>query len=107
MSSRWRAAVPLAGIVALAAALRIVGIGFGLPDPHARPDEQLAVDYAASIAAGDPNPHFFHWPSLTLYLFAAAFAAARAAGSGLSDEGRVLVARAIVAAAGTGTVLAA
>src|SRR5262245_35449090 len=107
MTSRLRAAIPLAGILLLGAALRFQALDFGLAYPHARPDEGTAVGHAVAILAGDPNPHFFHWPSLTLYLFASALALAKAAGATFNDPGRIVFARAIVAAAGTLTVLPA
>ena len=44
-------------------------IWFGLPYPMARPDEEAALGHALGIA-GDLNPQFFHWPSLTFYVFA-------------------------------------
>ena len=97
-------------VLALAAALRFVPIWFGLPFDRARPDEEVAIGHAVAILAGDLNPHFFHWPSLTLYLFAAAFwtgsALQRLAGAGphLTPNAQYLIARAIVALAGTLTV---
>ena len=72
-SGRW-----LALIVVFGAALRFVPIWFGLPFPHARPDETVALGLANSVRGGDLNPHFFHWPSLTIYIFAALNAAASA-----------------------------
>ena len=64
--TRW-----LWAIVLLAAALRLFPVWFGLPYPYARPDEAQAISGAVGVLAGDLNPHFFHWPSLTFYLFAA------------------------------------
>jgi hypothetical protein len=105
-STRWLWAIVVAG-----GALRFFPIWFGLPYPHARPDEETALGHAAAILDGDLNPHFFHWPSLIFYLFAAAFAAA----SGirrllsldpvLSGVEYVLIARALVALAGTLTIV--
>ena len=102
-----RAALPLAGVFALAAALRFYALGFGLPYPNARPDETTAVGHAAAILTGDPNPHFFNWPSLTLYVFAAALGAAKTIGIALTDGQPILIARFVVALAGSLTVLAA
>jgi Dolichyl-phosphate-mannose-protein mannosyltransferase len=59
-------------ILLIAAALRIFPVWFGLPFLHARPDEPESISRAVGILAGDLNPHFFHWPSLTFYVFAAA-----------------------------------
>ena len=64
-STRW-----LWAIILVAAALRIFPVWFGLPYLHARPDEAESISRASGILAGDLNPHFFHWPSLTLYMFA-------------------------------------
>lgn len=101
----------LAIIVVVGAALRFVPIWFGLPYPQARPDEETAIGYAVRMLDGDLNPHFFHWPSLTFYLFAGVLAAA----AGLRDllgiddpitfADRALVARGVVALAGTLTLV--
>src|SRR5687767_10706444 len=96
-SSRW-----LWLIVAAAALLRFVPIWFGLPYPHARPDENVSLGGAVAVMSGDPNPHFFHWPSLIFYLFAALHTAAswikRAlAGAPLTNIEFVLLARGCVA----------
>src|SRR6188474_1466712 len=66
----------LTWILVLAALLRLVPIWFGLPYGKARPDEETALGHAVAILGGNPNPQFFHWPSLTLYLFAGLFQAA-------------------------------
>src|SRR3954469_22232690 len=95
----------LAGAVLLGAALRFFPIWFGLPYSHARPDETTALGHAAAILAGDPNPHFFNWPSLTLYLFAGAFTAASAIAGTLARMDYFLIARAAVALAGPATIL--
>ena len=105
-SGRW-----LAVIVLFGAALRFVPIWFGLPFADARPDETVALGLANSVRGGDLNPHFFHWPSLTIYVFAALNAAASAIrralnvdpGSTFADQ--VVVARAFVAGAGTLTLV--
>ena len=46
---------------------RIWAIDFCLPGAVCRPDEQTNAGIALSIAAGDPNPHFFNYPSLYFY----------------------------------------
>src|SRR5262245_27352233 len=107
MLARLRAALPLAGMLALAAALRFTALDFGLPYPHARPDEGTAVGHAVAILSGDPNPHFFHWPSLALYVFAAVLAIAHTFGAALTAPQQVVLVRAVVAAAGTLTVVPA
>jgi hypothetical protein len=98
-------------IVVLGAALRFVPIWFGLPYPQARPDETTALGLAFSLRAGDLNPGFFNWPSLALYLFAGAQALVAAVRSvlgmdgPLSFEAQAIAARAIVASAGTLTIV--
>jgi hypothetical protein len=105
-STRW-----LAAIVLLGAAFRLFPIWFGLPYPHARPDEETAVGRAAAMLGGDLNPRFFHWPSLTFYLFAGAYRAASLARSALSIEPalspvqQLILSRVLVALAGTFTIV--
>jgi hypothetical protein len=97
-------------IVIAGGLLRIVPIWFGLPYGRARPDEETSIGLAAAILAGDPNPHFFHWPSLTFYLFAGLFQIASllrglALGDrGLTDAHRLLIARGCIALVGTATI---
>lgn len=98
-------------IVALAAALRFYPIWFGLPYPQARPDEETAISKAMSALDGDPNPGFFHWPSLTFYVFAAVLQTVRGLQTlvgearDLTFSEQALVTRAVVALAGTATIL--
>jgi len=105
-SGRW-----LVAIVALGALLRFFPIAFGLPYAQARPDETAALGLAGSIRSGDLNPHFFHWPSLALYLFAGVHAALSwtLRVMGVSTELTFIElapsARAVVAAAGTFTIV--
>src|SRR5579864_5072066 len=102
--------MPLAIVMLIGAGLRFVPIWFGLPFDRARPDEETAIGHAVAILAGDPNPHFFHWPSLTFYLFAASFTAVswihRLVGLDptLSVNEQYVIARGLVALAGTLTV---
>lgn len=97
-------------IIVVAAALRLVPVWFALDYPQARPDESVAIGHAASALDGDLNPRFFHWPSLTFYLFAGVFGFVSAArGVLLSDAAltyteQLVTARAVVALAGTATV---
>ena len=58
----------LAAILAVGAALRIWGLGFGLPHIAARPDEEVVVRIALGFFSGDYNPHMFLWPSLFFYI---------------------------------------
>jgi len=56
-------------------------MGYGLPQPHARPDEDKIVGPALAIARdGDPHPRQFTYPSLPTYLDTLVVLAARAAG---------------------------
>lgn len=75
----WRFAGP-ALVLAVAAALRLIGITWGLPDAtHVfsyHPDEFHSLRGAFSMALGDLNPHFFNYGSLSLYLVGAAAALA-------------------------------
>lgn len=64
-------------VLVLAAALRLWGVRWGLPGPthlfSYHPDEFHSLRGAlALLAAGDPNPHFFNYGSLYLYLAAVA-----------------------------------
>lgn len=106
----WPTAYALAAIVLLGGVLRFYPIWFGLPYLRARPDEETAVGVALSMLGGDLNPHFFHWPSLTFYVFAAIFAAASGVARALSLDpvtpaGYIVIARAAIALAGTLTLL--
>ncbi|MBI1849075.1 MAG: glycosyltransferase family 39 protein [Planctomycetes bacterium] len=60
--SRW-----LLAAVALAACVRLVGIGHDLPLVY-YPDEQHLVNRAVSLGGGDLNPHWFHKPAGLMYL---------------------------------------
>ena len=70
--SRLAAAAWLAVVLAVAAALRLWGIKWGLPDEthlfSYHPDEFHSLRAALAMAAGDPNPHFFNYGSLYLYV---------------------------------------
>src|SRR5689334_6569547 len=49
----------LLAILAGALALRLWGLGYGLPHTLARPDEQTLLDVLAKFDTGDLNPHWF------------------------------------------------
>ena len=106
-----RAAVPtstwLRLIVLAAAALRLFPIWFGLPYPHARPDEAVAIGHAMDVLEGRFNPQFFHWPSLIFYTFAAAALVRKLLflDPQLDPQTCLLLARGFVALAGTATVV--
>ena len=61
----------LGGLLALAAALRIVGSGYGLPFPLLDPDEANIVPRAWAVAHDAAfDPGFYDYPSLLVYLVA-------------------------------------
>src|SRR3954453_16246887 len=62
----------LAAILAGAAALRLVGIQYGLPYVSLlNPDEQNVVPRAWRMThGGGLDPHFFDWPTLVMYVLA-------------------------------------
>ena len=51
-------------ILPVAAAARLWGIGFCLPHPRCRPDEDAISAIAGGLRAGDLNPHVFNYPAL-------------------------------------------
>lgn len=72
VASRPRRRAMLAGIVLLAAVLRLWGIGFGLPYLY-HPDEPNKIHASLGIfKSGDLNPHYFLKPGFIVYLNAAA-----------------------------------
>src|SRR5947207_4760922 len=62
----------LAAILAVAAALRVVGLEYGLPFATLlNPDEQSIVPRAwKMVHGGGLDPHWFDYPSLVMYLLA-------------------------------------
>ena len=58
----------LALVLLLAAALRFTGLGWGLPDIEAKPDELLMIRIGLQCGTGDFNPHNFDYPTLLGYL---------------------------------------
>lgn len=91
--------------------LRLVSIWFGLPHLQTRPDEETAIGRAIAMRGGDLNPHFFHWPSLVFYVFAALLEAASWIRGllfhdpSLTLNEQFVVSRAFVALAGTATIV--
>ena len=57
----------LAVILALALAIRLLGINFGLPYVYYT-DEARIVNHAVAFGTGDLNPHAFDHPSLYMYV---------------------------------------
>jgi 4-amino-4-deoxy-L-arabinose transferase-like glycosyltransferase len=74
MMPRVRANLPLALVLLLALALRLWGIGWGLPSAthyfSYHPDESMVLLYAMSmnVFQGHLLPHFYNYGSLQLYL---------------------------------------
>ncbi len=110
----------LAFILAVGTVLRCWGIQFGLPLELARPDEEKIAQAAFHILQGDFNPHFFLYPSLFIYLTAAAYAvlvvfervlgtsavAVSLAAGAMADPSLLhLVARGLAAASGIATIV--
>jgi 4-amino-4-deoxy-L-arabinose transferase-like glycosyltransferase len=87
-------------LLLLAAGLRLWSIDFGLDIDRVRPDEEYIVGTAERmLATSDPNPHFFHYPTLLPYLNAMLL---RFAPESVAPR---LLGRMITAAFGVGTVL--
>ena len=99
--ARLRRYSPLLALLGLAAALRLIGIQYGLPFGNLlNPDEQNIVPRAWRMThGGGLDPHWFDYPSLLLYVLAPFQA--------WQDEPSYLTARLIVAAIGVGGVAAA
>src|SRR6266496_4455685 len=57
-------------VLLIAAAVRVWGLGFGLPYIAARPDETEIAGPAAGFLTGDLRPPFFEWPTLFAYAVA-------------------------------------
>jgi hypothetical protein len=73
----WRrrswAGLTLLAVLALALALRLHGITWGLPYAFINPDEGTVVPKAFAVARGQLNPMFFYYPSFFFYVLAAVF----------------------------------
>ncbi len=113
----------LIGLLVLAVAagaLRFYALDFGLPARNARPDEGYLVGLALGVGQGNINPKFFDYPSLNIYLtflvYAVWFILGALTGQWHTPEafalgiledptGAFLLARAVQAAFGVGTVL--
>jgi 4-amino-4-deoxy-L-arabinose transferase-like glycosyltransferase len=63
--------VALGAVLVVAAALRLVGIQYGLPFPLLNPDERNIVPRAwAMTHGGGLDPHWFDYPTLVIYVLA-------------------------------------
>ena len=62
----------MALLIALGAALRLIGIAYGLPALF-NADEPHIVNVAVSFGAGTLNPHHFKYPTLYMYLLFASY----------------------------------
>jgi len=106
----------LALLLAAAVALRVAGTSYGLPLLVNSDEMPIASHAVRMLATGDPNPGFFHYPSLYIYmqagLDAALYGAGRVTGkyAVLTDlDGRLMIraGRIMTALLGALTVLVA
>jgi 4-amino-4-deoxy-L-arabinose transferase-like glycosyltransferase len=67
--------VLLAAIIALAAAVRFWGLGFGLPHSQTRPDETQIIDVTLYFLRGDFKPPFYDYPWLYMWVLTALYMA--------------------------------
>ncbi|HEY3189304.1 MAG TPA: glycosyltransferase family 39 protein, partial [Solirubrobacteraceae bacterium] len=117
--SRSRFGAALLAVIGVGLGLRLWGLDYGLPHPAARPDEEVLIARLLAFDAGDPNPHWFIYPTFYLYLTYAWVKAVLLGGRLLGmlagptelsalmavDPGRVsLVARGLSALLGTATI---
>ena len=58
----------LIAVLAVALALRLKGVGWGLPYSFVNADESVVVPKGFAVARGHLNPEFFYYPSLFFYL---------------------------------------
>lgn len=100
-SSRWgNRWVALAALLAGAAALRLVGVQYGLPFPLLNPDEANIVPRAWRMShGGGLDPDWFEYPSLLMY--------ALAPFQNWADEPSYLAGRVVVVALGLAGIAAA
>jgi 4-amino-4-deoxy-L-arabinose transferase-like glycosyltransferase len=99
--SRWGSPwLALAGLLAGSAAIRLVGIQYGLPFPLLNPDEANIVPRAWRMAhGGGLDPNWFDYPSLLMYVLAPF--------QNWSDQPDYLAARLVVVAIGLAAIAAA
>jgi 4-amino-4-deoxy-L-arabinose transferase-like glycosyltransferase len=99
--SRWGGPwTALAAVLGLAAALRLVGIRYGLPHALLNPDERSIVPRAWAMTHGaGADPNWFDYPTLVIYLLAPF--------QSWHDEPSYLTARAVMVVLALGGVAAA
>ena len=68
-TNRWLVAA--LAVTAVALAIRLIGIDYGLPF-HYHWDEPTIMNRVIRMGGGDLNPHFFFYPTLLMYVFLAA-----------------------------------
>lgn len=68
MSTAKQSGFCLVAIILIGAAVRYLGITFGLPMYLIRPDELTLISRALQFGTGDLNPHYFNYPSLYMYI---------------------------------------
>ena len=109
-----RSTVSLSAILVVAAALRFLGLGSGIPYAIGVDEPEIVNRVVTMMRSGDYNPHFFHYPSLYLYVQLAVaclrFLTGAMAGywhslAEVSAADFYLWGRAVTAAFGTATVL--
>ncbi|HEV3058124.1 MAG TPA: phospholipid carrier-dependent glycosyltransferase [Vicinamibacterales bacterium] len=97
---RWHVPLALVALTALAAVLRFRGLHFGLPLTMARPDEEAITTTAAQIVLHGPNPKFFDYPTLFMYLVALVERLWPGGGAVADDELPTMIARTAAATLG-------
>lgn len=104
---RWRHIIPIAVVLALAAALRFWGLRWGLPNElHSysyHPDEFLTIGAAGAVLTGG-FPRFYNYPSLYIYLASIAILLGSAYGLAPNVADVYLCARVVTALTGTAAV---
>ena len=97
---RW-----LWGILALAAAVRLWGVTWGLPRVDLHPDEQMVLQIVQRLRWDQLDPGFYNYSGLTFYLHFLASEIARALGVAMTDANQLLAHRLVSVVQGTLTVL--
>jgi 4-amino-4-deoxy-L-arabinose transferase-like glycosyltransferase len=102
--SPWCIVLAVASVTAVAAALRLWGIRFGLPQTFTRPDEETIASVTGRIMRGSANPGFFRYPTLFMYGMALVDRVCLGPATTISDSSVYTAARLISALLGTATV---